>query len=161
MTETEIRLAVIMERRILTGKWAGLQWEAIGVVPDAAGETAPRALRQDGTNAQWLFPGQVLRLFRDEADNYLLNVCAPEPRVFVMWRLPEESGEDALPQPKVLTASYGEAARFLDSGEQVDGVPMPPELRAWIDAFAQRHYRPPEKKAKRFASSREAKARGA
>lgn len=151
MTETELGLAVIMERRLLANKWASVQWEAVGVVPDAGAAVTPRLLRQDETSAQWLFPGQVLRLFTDEAENYLANLTAPEPKVFVMWRQDEET---ELPLPAALTVSYGEAARMMDSGERVDGVPMPADIHEWVIGFARRYYRPPEKKQKRFASSR-------
>jgi len=149
-------LAVIMERTVLASKWADHRWEAVGVLPDAGGEpAAPRRIFEDGGRTQWLFPGLELRLYGDEADNYLLNVGAPEPRVFVMWRL-EEDDENALARPEAVTVSYGEAARMMDSAEQVDGVPLPADLLGWIEDFARRHYRPPEKKHKggRYASSK-------
>lgn len=150
MSNTSLMLAVIMERRLLLNKWASVQWEAVAVVPGVAESTSVQCLRQNDTCAQWLFPGHALRLFRDEAENYLLNVNAPEPKVFVMWREDEEDQ----PRPAILTASYGEAARMMDSGEHVDGVPMPADIHAWVTQFAQEHYKPAEKKPKRFASSR-------
>lgn len=159
-----VMLAVIMERTVLASKWADHRWEAVGVLPDAGGEpAAPRRIFEDGGRTQWLFPGLVLRLYGDEAENYLLNVGAPEPRVFVMWRLMDESGESdmagndyPLARPEMVTVSYGEAARMMDSAEQVDGVPLPTDLLGWIEDFASRHYRPPEKKQKgnRYASSK-------
>lgn len=150
MTDTSLKLAVIMERRLLHNKWASVQWEAVAVVPGVAEETAPQCLRRNDACAQWLFPGHSLRLYRDEAENYLLNVTAPEPRVFVMWR---QDREDE-PRPVILSVSYGEAARMMDSGEQVDGVPMPADICGWVTQFARQHYRAPEKKPKRFASSK-------
>jgi hypothetical protein len=120
------------------------------VVPqqDAAGP--PRRIRADAASEHWLHTGLRLELLRDEAENYLLNVTAPEPRVFVMWR----REEDSLPLPVLVTASYGAAAGLMDAGEQVDGVAMPSDIRDWVLAFAQHHYRPPEKrKGRRYASS--------
>lgn len=151
MTDTTLELAVIMGRTVLANKWADSQWEAVGVVPDRPGEShEPRLLHEDAHGCQWLFPGFRLRLFSDEAENYLLNVTAPEPRVFVMWRLEED-----LARPALLTVSYGEAARMMDADERVDGVPMPADIRDWVNEFARRHYRPPEKgKGGRFASQR-------
>ena len=155
-SDNAVRLAVIMERKALLSKWAEYRWEAIGVIPDVNGEAAaPRKLYEDGERLQWLYPGLELRLHSDEADNYLLNVGAPEPRVFVMWRQTGELGEaGALVRPERVTVSYGEAARMMDSGEQVDGVPLPGDLLGWIEDFARAHYRPPEKKSGRFASSK-------
>ncbi len=150
MTDSSLTLAVIMERRLLSNKWASVQWEAVAIVPGVAQATAPQCLRRNDACAQWLFPGHTLRLFRDEAENYLLNVTAPDPKVFVMWR---EDREDE-PRPVIATASYGEAARMMDSGEQVDGVPMPADIHEWVTQFARRYYKAPEKKPRRFASSK-------
>ena len=66
---------------------------------------------QAGDNTQWLFPPLDLTLYTDEADNYLLNVTAAEPRIFVMWRQDEEAEPPV--RPMQLSASYGEAARWM------------------------------------------------
>lgn len=134
----------------MANKWVSEHWEAIGVVPHQGNPGPGRRIRADAVSEQWLHAGLRLELLRDEAENYLLNVTAPEPRVFVMWR----RDEDALPRPVLVTASYGAAAGLMDAGEQVDGVPMPAEIRDWVLAFAQHHYRPPENcKGRRYASS--------
>ena len=150
-------LAVIMERKTLDNKWASHRWEAISVMPDedVPGQE-PRKCFEDRERTRWLVPGLELRLYRDEAENYLLNVGAPEPLVFVMWRLSDAVDGLELAMPQRVTVSYGEAARMMDSGEQVDGVPLPQDLHGWIEDFARGHYRPPEKKqkVKRSASSR-------
>lgn len=143
-----ITLAVIMERKPVASKWADHRWEAVGVVPDPEdGASGPRKIPGDGSE-RWLFPGLELRLYGDEAENYQLNIGAPEPRVFVMWRL-----EDELARPQIVTVSYGEAARMMDANEQVDGVPLPADLFGWIEDFARSHYRPPDTKRRRYASS--------
>lgn len=134
----------------MANKWVSEHWETIGVVPQLGDSNTPRRIRADERSEQWLHSGLRLELVRDEAENYLLNVTAPEPRVFVMWR--REGGE--APRPVLVTASYGAAAGLMDAGEQVDGVPMPQEIRDWVLAFARHHYRPPEKrKGGRYASS--------
>lgn len=62
-----------------------------------------------------------------------------------LWRM---DGEFA--RPATVSVSYGEAARWLDSGEQVDGVAMPREIADWVGDFVNIHYKPePKKKAKR------------
>ncbi|CAL96103.1 DUF3305 domain-containing protein [Azoarcus olearius] len=141
-------LAVIMERRRLQNRWVDEAWEAVGAVPafDGAGAAAaPRQILAETDRDQWLVGGFALELFRDEADNYFLNMSSPVPKVFVMWR---KEGEVAL--PVAVSASYGEAARWLDSGEQVDGVPMSREIADWVGDFVNTHYKPaPRKKVRR------------
>jgi len=72
--------------------------------------------------------------------------------LFVVWRL-----EDDAPSVLMVTVSYGEAARMLDAGENVEGVPLPADLKGWVEDFARHHYQPPEKKTKnkRYATSRQ------
>jgi hypothetical protein len=150
MTERVFNLAVIMERKVLANKWADFQWEAVGILPDEGMDPAPRCVYSDEQRAQWLHAGFAVELFTDEAEFYYANITAPEPRVFVLWRL-----EGELARPALVTVSYGVAARMLDAGEQVDGIPMPTEIRDWVTDFVARHYKPEtKKKGGRYASTR-------
>lgn len=148
-------IAVILERRRLDNRWVDEAWEAVGVVPafDDA-EPAMRHIVAVADRDQFRVGGFALELFRDEAADYFLNLSSPVPKVFVMWRL-----EGGFARPATVTASYGEAARLLDSGEQVDGVPMSREIADWVGAFVNHHYEPaPRKKIRRndpFAQDRE------
>lgn len=141
-------VAVIMEKTRLDNRWVSEKWEAIGVVPAFDADPAasgPRRLVAEGDLEQFLVGHFPLALFRDEVDNYHLNLTSPEPRVFVMWRL-----EGEVPRPVSVTLSYGEAARWLDSGEYCDGVPMPREIADWLGDFVNTHYTPAvRKKVKR------------
>ena len=112
--------------------------------------TAPRVIVQSAGLTQVLYPGHHLTLKRDEAEGYYLNLTSPEPKVFVLWRLVDE-----MPRPERITASYGEGTRWADSGEQVDGVPLPVELVPWLGEFIKAHYRPDPRKAKRYASNKD------
>jgi hypothetical protein len=132
-------VAVIIEKVRLDNRWVSEKWEAIGVVPafDAAADAPPRQIFSDAQRERYIAGHFPLQLFRDEVDNYHLNLTSPEPRVFVMWRL-----DDGFARPMEATLSYGEAARWLDSGEQCDGVPMPPEIADWLGDFVNTHYKP-------------------
>jgi hypothetical protein len=144
-------LAVIMQRTAINNRWATEQWEAKGIVRDtSAADTPPRVIVQGEGFTQMLFPGHHLHLARDEAEGYYLNLTSPEPKVFILWR-PEEG----VARPERMTVSYGEGTRWADSGEQVDGVPIPDELLPWMAAFVEEHYRPEPPKKKRYASSRD------
>jgi hypothetical protein len=144
-------LAVIMQRTVLVNRWATEQWEAQGVLRDPRPDaTEPRVIVQREDCTQVLFPGYRLHLTRDEAEGYFLNLTSPEPKVFVLWR---PQGDMA--RPERLTVSYGEGTRWADSGEQVDGVPVPSDLLPWMAEFVEAHYRPEPPKKKRYASNKD------
>ena len=136
-------VAVIIEKQQIDNRWVSEKWEAIGVVPafGAEPDSPPKQIFADEQREQFLVGHFLLELFRDEVDNYHLNLLSPEPRVFVMWRM---DGDFA--KPVEVTLSYGEAARWLDSGEQCDGVPMPPEIADWLGDFVNTHYKPAVRK---------------
>ncbi len=141
-------VAVVMQRIPLASRWADERWEAYAVeLEDPENTGASTAV--EATQSRWRFSGLEIELHPVEAQGYYLNVSAPEPKVFVLWRTADD---DAQPKarPLIVTVSYDEAARFLDAGEQVDAVAMPEALRAEMEAFVAMHYRPePRKKAKR------------
>lgn len=151
-----VRLAVVMERRPLDNPWASETWLPVEVRPDAGGETAPRLLRETDAVAQWLFPGFELVLSRDECEGYWQNLVSPGPRVFVMWRM---EGEDDLPQPERLTASYDEASAWMDASETVEGVPMPEVLVPWVGDYLKANFRPEPKRRIRPQSFKHPKDR--
>jgi hypothetical protein len=142
MSKPTKRVAVVMQRRPTSHRWQSVIWEPWSVLESAEPAGAPRLLvDQDGAQ-QWLHPGFELVLHRDEAEGYYLNVSTESPRVFVLWRMDEQ--ESGLPLQ--LTASYDEGGRWLDAGHSVDGVPMPPEIYAWVGAYVEENYRPQPKK---------------
>jgi hypothetical protein len=139
MQKPSFAVAVVMQRRAARSRWADYVWEPHGVLADPGGDA--RLLREDGANVQWLHPGFKLVLHKDENEGYYLNVSAPQPRVFVLWRM---EGERALPLD--VTLSSDEAGRWLDGGHSVDGVAMPPEIFAWVGDYVEKYYRPEPKK---------------
>ncbi|OFZ85879.1 MAG: hypothetical protein A2V78_02305 [Betaproteobacteria bacterium RBG_16_64_18] len=146
MQHPSFTAAVLMQWTRLNDRWQSEKWEAVGVTGDEGAPPPPTLpgpvlLHQDHASARWLHPGYALTLYRDEAEGYYLNLSAPQPFVFVTWRL-----EDGMARPTSLTLSYNEAARMMDAGEQVDGVPMPEPWRASLAAFVALHYRPETKR---------------
>jgi hypothetical protein len=140
MLFASLPIAVVMQRRTLHHRWADAAWSAVGVVPNTAGLTAHRTLDQDDQTHVYLVPGLALELHRDENDGYFENWAAPQPKVFIMWRMQNE-----LAIPVTASVSYGEGTRMLDSGECGDGVAMPPEIYQWLTDYLQAHYQPPER----------------
>ena len=142
--------AVIMERQALNNRWASEKWEAKGVVPDLEPSAEPRVILDKPELLQVLFCGFDIVLQRDEAEGYYMNITSPQPKVFVMWRM-----EDEQARPYRLTVSYHEGSRWLDSGEPVDGVPLPAELIPWMAKYCEENYKPEPPKKRKYASNKD------
>jgi hypothetical protein len=144
MSEAEIpakssakkRVAVVMQRRAIDNRWQQETWEPIGVLQGYDDEKAPRVLVETKDIKQWLYPGFELALTLSEAEGYYHNVSSNQPCVFVLWRM--EAGTAV---PQFATVSYDEASRWMDGGESVDRVPMPPDLFGWVGEFVEKNYR--------------------
>ena len=134
-------IAVVMQRRPAQSRWADHVWEPLGVLSelggDAAKEKTPRLLRDADGIAHWLHPGFTLTLHRDEGEGYYLNVSGVQPRVFILWRMDDEQAV-----PIEATVSSEEAGRWMDGGHQIDAVPMPAEIFAWVGEWVENNYRP-------------------
>ena len=154
MHDSSIPVAIVMQRRDLHNRWQSEAWEPLGVVLNHVSGGEPSRLVEEGGITQWLFPGFELRLFRDETEGYYLNVSSNEPRIFVMWRM-----DAGLAVPQFVTVSYNEAGRLMDGGEQVDTVPMPAEVMAWVGGYVEEHYRPERKRRNRPQSFQSPKDR--
>lgn len=152
MSHPVFSIAVIMERRALANRWQAQTWDAIGIIPDPGDAAVPRVLLEDSACAQWLHGGFELKLYRDEAENYYLNLSAAQPCVFIAWRMEED-----MAVPKFVTVSYGEAARLMDASEQVDTVPMPRDMGDWLGEFVNQYYKPEPKRRSRPPSFKGAK----
>jgi hypothetical protein len=151
MDRPSIRVAVLIEREKAPNQWEDWRFRVAEVVLDDGGfGAAPRTLRDDGKRARTLHPGFDVTLHADEAEGYHLNLSTGTPVWFVMWRVADDDASAA--RPELVTLSYNEAARLLDAQEHVDNVPLPPQVREWLAAFAQEHYKPEIKQRKRPAS---------
>ena len=137
-----LAVAVVMERTQLDNRWQSEKWQPVEVVPDLGEHGTEAAIvQQEGPRTRWLHPGFRLELFHDEAEGYYLNLHTPRPYVFVNWL--DEEGRGV---PKLVTVSYNEAARQMDGGARVDGVPMPGEWIPWLEEYVKKHYKPEPKK---------------
>jgi hypothetical protein len=143
-----LHVAVIMERQTRPNRWEEWRFRLADIVLDDGqfGEL-PRTLRDDGQLMQQLFPQLPVSLHRDEAEGYYLNLSSGAPVWFVMWRTDE--ADPSLGWPELVTLSYNEAGRLLDAQERVDNLPLPADMCAWLQAYADEHYRPEPKHRKR------------
>lgn len=148
---TVLRVAVVIERRARPSAWEDWRHAVTDVfVDDGRFGPGPRTLRDDGQFAQHLHPGLPVALHRDEGEGYHLNLTSGAPVWFVMWRIDEENPSRAWPER--VTLSYNEAGRLLDAQERVDNVPLPADVRDWLQAWTDAHYRPEPKRRRRPVS---------
>lgn len=146
-----LNVAVLIERQCQPSRWEDWRFRIAEVlVDDGSFGSTVRQLRDDGRTAQFLHPGLAVTLHQDESEGYYLNLSTQAPVWFVMWRIAED--DPARAWPETVTLSYNEAARLLDAQERVDNVPLPAEVRDWLQAYADEHYRPEVKQRKRPAS---------
>jgi hypothetical protein len=150
---TKFDLSVVMEKIATGNRWQSEKWQLAGVLPPMEGDTPLVLIRREGLT-QVRHPGFAVELYPDEAEGYFLNVVAPDPRVFVAWRL-DEAGLEA--RPHLVTLSYNEAARWMDAQETVESVAIPPDMLAILREWVQAHYKPPEKKQRVRPKSFESK----
>lgn len=166
-----MRFAVLMRKQFVDNPWISFRWTPHEVLPDfgqftnAANEDSKivgQFLGRDDEGESWLFTGYELNLFPDEAEGYYLNLSAPQPCWFVMWRLEEDveryidaqsielaKSEATIAVPHRISVSYNEAGRLLDGGESVDNIPLSSEHASWLQEFVNEHYRPEPKKRHR------------
>jgi hypothetical protein len=162
MSLPRVLVSVLIERTPLNSRWASERWEPrtveLAASDEAYGESGADAVAEGGS--RWRFSLFAIELHRSEAEGYFLNVTAPDPKIFVMCRPAEDGAEPPL-RPVLVTVSYNEAARMLDGGEQVEAVPMLPEILEWMNPFVAEHYKPePRKKIRRNDPFAEGAAQG-
>jgi len=139
-----MKVAVILARESVESRWESERWHLVGVVPDTGG--APRTIAGSGGMRQRLYPGFDVTLFVDETEGYFLNVSSDEPSIFVSIRHDDGAEE---PYPFQCTASYNEAARWMDGSEKVERALAWPELAEWMSQWVQAHYKPEARRSQR------------
>lgn len=151
MKKEVMKVGIVMQRMPLNNRWQPYQWSPAEVISEAValqGSNA-RCLCNDIEDTRWLFTNFDIRLYTDESEGYFLNLSAPTPCWFIMWRIEEIDGTE-VGVPKLVTLSYNEAARLMDGGEQVDTLPASADTIELLKEFAGAYYKPePKKKRKK------------
>ena len=141
MKQPRFDVCVVMQMRQLDNRWQSEMWGPVAVLSQQNRHGEPVLVVDENGIQRWLFPPLPVVLRLEEAEGYYLNISTPQPRVFVMWQLQNEFGV-----PLEVSASYNDACSWMDAGEQVDSVAMPPQMYDAVSAFAREHYRPQPKK---------------
>ncbi len=141
MDRPAVQVAVVIEREAKPNRWEDWRFRVVEVAPDLPGfGTVARRLYDDGKFARWLFPGFTLELFADEGKGYFLNLTSGKPVWFVMWRIDDD--DPSMARPAAVSLSYIEADRWQSAEERVDNVPLPADLREWLQAYTDANFKP-------------------
>jgi len=144
-------VAVVLERTARPNAWQDWGFRVLEVVPqEAAFGYTPRKFFDDGRVSRWLYPGFALELFADECKGYFLNLTSGNPCWFVSYRPMDD--DESMREVTATSVSYIEADRRLFAGEQVESVPLAPELCEWLQGFTNEHFVPEEARKVRAMS---------
>lgn len=131
-------IGVVVRRSPGTTRWAKWVWRPVAVLP-GAGSAQWKELRRDGDVIDYHAGTVTLDLHRTLVEGYKVSLAMAVPSVFVVMR--PAPGDPPLIVHTVTASAY-EAQDHTDNAEdQVEPVPMPKGLRAWIAGFADSHFR--------------------
>jgi len=140
----QMPISVIMERRPSKSEWINFSFDALGVVTaenahgsPTQGSPVSKIHEQNGIQ-QYLFSGLTIKLFKDECESYYHNLMSPQPGCFVVADQPDDP--DLMPAPYLVSLSFDEVHSYLEGGENVYSVDIPPELYKWTEAFVLTQY---------------------
>ncbi len=141
-------IAVVLERRPATSRWADYVWSAAGIAVARHAGAEPELVREDGASAYFLVGGLEVALHVDECESYYHNLMSDSPRAYVVARL--EDDEQAPPRPFLVSMSFDEAHAYLEGDDEIYAVDIPPELYRWTEAYVIANYFPEQKKKRRL-----------
>ncbi len=138
----QLSVGVVVERRKIDNPWQEFRWTPIDVIPGIVIEpdSSWKIIREEEGVIHYLIGSMMIELFRGETEGYRSNMSNDPPKVYVVLN-PGEEADDPDVVPFLLTVCPYEAERYTESGEDiVEGVPMPPEIVAWLQAFIEKHH---------------------
>lgn len=88
------------------------------------------------------------QVYQDELQGYFLNLDTDTPYLFLCVRYPEDN-KNLMPSVFEVTLSYDEAARWMDSNEDVQTINLPLPVASWLAELVQAKYQPEPKQRRR------------
>jgi len=138
-----IDIGIVLERRDIDNPWEDHTWAPVAIIPgaqamDPSGEWLEL---QKGEGWVHYHAGTLtLELFPGETEGYRSNLAGEWPFIYIVLNPGEEADEPEV-VPFLATACPYEAESYTEDSEQiVEGVPMPPEMAAWVQDFVDRHH---------------------
>ena len=134
-------VGVVVERRDVDNPWQDHEWVPVAVIPGAGSVGEWQELARGDGWVRYLIGSAPLELHRKDTEGYKVNLSNDPPQVFILLR--SEDDPDAAHEINLVlvTASPYDAQDYLDTEDDgMLGVPMPPDIIAWVQAFVDRHH---------------------
>lgn len=149
-------LGVVLERREIDNRWVDHVWHPAAVftgAPPLEPKGEWRQLREGEGVSHWHAGTLRLELFEGETRGYKINLSNPTPHIYVVLMPGSEEDEPEVYIHMVTVCPYEAESYTEDSDQLVEGVPMPPEVAAWVKDFCDRHHKdvPFQKRKRRKA----------
>jgi len=133
-------VGVVVRRLPGVTKWQKWSWRPVSVLP-GAGPADWTVLREEGDAVEYHAATLPLELHRADTEAYLAALSDRVPSVYVVLRPTDEVDRDVPLEVMLVTASAYEGQDYADSSEvQVEKIPMPPGLVAWVRDFVAMHH---------------------
>lgn len=137
-TRQSIDVGVVIERRAIDNPWQEYEFSPVAVIVGAPPKDAHEEWQELRRGDDWVHfhAGTLpLELFAGETEGYKKNLSEEQPSVYIVLNPGEEADEPEV-MPFLATACPYEAESYSEDTEQiVEGVPMPPEVVAWVLEF--------------------------
>jgi Protein of unknown function (DUF3305) len=131
-------VGVVVERHRATSPWLDFVWRPVSILTGVPAAAPWTLLAQDADTATFYAGSASIELYRTETANYLLNLNAAAPLLWVVLRQREQE-----PPYQVLavTADPAEGEAFTEAGNDlVETVPMPGAIVETVEAFVAEHH---------------------
>lgn len=133
-----LAVGVVVRRTPGRTRWAKWVYRPVALLPGAP-PADWRLLREEDGVAEFHAATLPLELFRRDVEAYRVSLSMTPPSLFVVFR-PSGPRPDDRPRLFAITASAYLAQDYTDSSEeQVEAVPLPDGLTAFIEAFVAAH----------------------
>ena len=137
MAEESMEVGVVVAKRKLKGPWASHMWLPRAILP-AAPAMAPWTRLAGEEAEETFFAGPVvISLHSGDTSHYRDNLVSGRPSLWVALR--PVAGDDH--EVAGITADPYEGEGMTEvTGDVVEAVPMPSEVRDWVAQFVERYH---------------------
>jgi hypothetical protein len=114
---------------VQVGRWDSVSWKLEAVrIADRGATAQPPMVDGDRVTHH----GILLRLYRDQVDDYHYNMQGTSPRLFVVCTVDPADGSHV---PSHATLSQLEAVDYMETENEVLSCPLEGEVRDWLEAW--------------------------